>query len=122
MSSNENSNVRLLQERPYALQPGSTAGAAMTSAGAAPPVPSSGSNSTASKSDFLGQCLVVMTALLTTVGALLAVRMILLLAMLGATLLAYLAMTEPSPTKVATLISYAVLVVCPLVLLYFKRG
>lgn len=63
-----------------------------------------------------------MSAMMTTIAALLAVRMLLLLSAVGAFALAYLAMQQATAMTLAVCIAYDVLVLCPLVWLYVARG
>ena len=82
------------------------------------PEPDSQSSSAA----YRTQVLATMTALMGTIGSLLAARMILLLSMLGAVLLAYLAMTNPDQIRLLVCVTYDVCVLGPLVLLYLRKG
>lgn len=63
-----------------------------------------------------------MMATLTTIAALLAVRMLLLLSVVGAFGLAYLAMQQATAMTLAVCIAFDVLIVCPLVWLHVTRG
>lgn len=60
-------------------------------------------------------------AAMTGLGSLLAVRLILALAVVGAFVLAYMAMRDPRPVGLWVLVAYAATVIFPLVYLSTKR-
>jgi hypothetical protein len=71
-----------------------------------------------SRPAFLEQMLAVMT----TIATMLAARMILTLATIGAFTLTYLAINQGTTTALIAAGTYDVLVVCPMVWLYLQRG
>ncbi len=77
-----------------------------------------GQTSPTSRPAFLEQ----MTAVMTTIAMMLAARMILFLATVGAFVLTYLAINQGTTTALIAAGTYDVLVVCPMVWLYLQRG
>ena len=63
-----------------------------------------------------------MLAAMTTIAMMLAARMILFLATVGAFTLTYLAINQGTMTALIAAGTYDVLVVCPMVWLYLQRG
>ena len=63
-----------------------------------------------------------MMAVMTTISMMLAARMILFLATVGAFTLTYLAINQGTTTALIAAGTYDVLVVCPMVWLYLQRG
>ena len=63
-----------------------------------------------------------MTATLTAIAAVLAARLLLLLASMGAFMLAYLAMQNPDGYRLAATVIYNLGVVAPITWLYYSKG
>jgi len=63
-----------------------------------------------------------MTAVMTAIAAILAARLLLLLAAMGAFALALLTVGNPDAMKLSVNAAYDLLVFCPLVYLYIRKG
>ena len=75
-----------------------------------------------SRSDFQTQVLATMTALMGTIGSLLAARLIMLLSTMGAFVLAYLTIQNPDPMRLAACLVYDIFVMGPLVYLTIRKA
>lgn len=109
--------VRLLGTRPAFAASAPSADTTTFEPALLPPTTAARS-STRLNPDFLAQMLAVMGA----IGLLLATRLLLLLAVLGAFALAFLAHSTRDAMSLWLNVAYDVLVVIPLVALYWKRG
>lgn len=119
MSTETGSRVKLISEResrPPDPQEAARAWPDVT----APNTPraTAAARSTPSSPAFLQQ----MMAVLSAMAAMLAARFLLLLAAVGAFLLAYQSLQTPTTMTLAITIAYDLLVVVPLVYLYLNRG
>ncbi len=109
--------VTLLAERPLVSDP-ATSSPIATDEGPKTSAMETGQTSPTSRPAFLEQ----MTAVMTTIAMMLAARMILFLATVGAFVLTYLAINQGTTTALIAAGTYDVLVVCPMVWLYLQRG
>ena len=105
---------RTLNSDPSPAAPSSTAGASATT----PPTTSAAAPSTPSRAGFPAQILAVMSA----IAMILAVRVMTLLAAIGAFLLAFAAVHEPTVMTIAVTLVYDIGVLMPLVWLATKKG
>jgi len=71
-----------------------------------------------SRQDYLGE----VTAVLTAIAMLAAARIILLLSAIGAFVLAYMAIANPSAPALIAAGSFDLLVVIPVIALFWQRG
>lgn len=106
--------VTLLQERsaPAAPEPASTSASDAVTPSVTEP------SSATSRRDYLGE----VTAVLTAIAMLAAARIILLLTVSGAFILACLAISNATIPALVTAATFDVLIVIPVVLLYYWRG
>jgi len=119
MASATSSRVTLLAER--SLDSASDQGTLLLTATDDGPRTSTTVTAPASQTSspaFLEQ----MLAAMTTIAMMLAARMILFLATVGAFTLTYLAINQGTMTALIAAGTYDVLVVCPMVWLYLQRG
>ena len=119
-SGSAHPRLTLLGEREISTSTSPAAGvSALPSSGEMPPT----SRATAPASRiFAPEFLEQMTAVLMSIAATVAARLLLLMALLGAFTLALLTVTSPTTLTLAANAIYDCLVFLPLVILYLRRG